>query len=760
MTRKIDLDEFKSKYIGKTFGWLTVLDVYKDTEKGRYYFKCVCKCGKEVCKQYNKVISGHTNSCGCFKFSKDYSDKLKSIWKDNPDKVAAKTKKFIQWCKENTDKVKEKSEKRKKTIEENPDILAKQLERRRETFKNHPEIQQTINQKLRDFWSDNSRVANLSDKVKSYFSEHRGVVDSRNEKIKKFYQDNPEKKLVLSDRAKQWAKDHPEEIAEQGKRHSEVLKERRLSIIQSTYNSDNSQFKQLLESIHPSQVDDLLNGNIKAGDIIETKCPVCGKYEGHPFNGTWRLLDGRFRTGRPPYCEQCRSELSTSSFEEDIAYYISTFYNGTLIRNSREIISPFELDLYYPDKRIAIEYNGSHWHDEDHKPKDYHYVKFKKCYDSNILLVSIFENDWKNKADYILLYLKDLFNDEVNDLSYKNIHTIDLNYPPPTIDFNKYSNLYSNYYISREKRIYMCGYASDTNFGDLQFLVDVAEENNLEYFINDKNDLEIKDKSICFHLADMLNGDKDAVERWQSYHDIGKRCVFIYPPYLKNINRVNVYKNILVYHCGLAKRIYARNTVVNVYPAVKMKKFFEENNIEGYRGAKKAYVLEDKKTGEPYMCYLIGHSYFGKGNYDCEIARGACKLGYQIIGGASKLWKHIINDNPDIKSIVYYCDRREYDQRSIGHLMDSSAMTDLGTVHQLKGGPSFMNYWINDTYVDGKLWHKSCDYANREPAKHALVMEAMRNGNCIAVTNPGSYTNIFVRSSYHLEGMKVVPDSN
>ena len=158
------------------------------------------------------------------------------------------------------------------------------------------------------------------------------------------------------------------------------------------------------------------------------------------------------------------------------------------------------------------------------------------------------------------------------------------------------------------------------------------------------------------------------------------------------------------------------------------------------------------------MCYLLGHSFFGKGNYDCEIARGACKLGCQIIGGASKLWKHIVNDNPSINSIVYYCDRRQYDQRSISHLMDSASMKDLGSVYMLGGGKSFLNYWLCDTYIDDKLWHCAGDYSNREPSKHKLVMNEFNNGNVITVENPGSFTNVFVRSGYHLEGLKVVKD--
>lgn len=295
---------------------------------------------------------------------------------------------------------------------------------------------------------------------------------------------------------------------------------------------------------------------------------------------------------------------------------------------------------------------------------------------------------------------------------------------------------------------------------DLTFLTDFADELNLCHFINQNGDLEIRDKNICFHLADMLSGELDAYDRWKLYHDNGIRCVFIYPPDLANEHRVNIYKNILQYHCGLATRIYARNTEVKVYPAVKMKQFFNENNIAGYRNSRTAYVLEDKKTHEPLMCYLIGHSYFGKGNYDCEIARGACKLGISVVGGASKLWKYIIQNNPDIKSIVYYCDRRQYDQRSISHLMDSDAMNGLGKVYMLQGGKSFVNYWINDTYYNGKIWHKAGEFKNREPGKHKFVMEAIHNGDCISVYNPGSFVNIFVRSGYKLDGLKVVPDSD
>ena len=40
---------------------------------------------------------------------------------------------------------------------------------------------------------------------------------------------------------------------------------------------------------------------------------------------------------------------------------------------------------------------------------------------------------------------------------------------------------------------------------DLKFLKELADEYNLSYFINEKGDLEIRDKNICFHLALVLD---------------------------------------------------------------------------------------------------------------------------------------------------------------------------------------------------------------------------------------------------------------
>lgn len=53
-----------------------------------------------------------------------------------------------------------------------------------------------------------------------------------------------------------------------------------------------------------------------------------------------------------------------------------------------------ELDIYIPEKKIAIEFNGSYWHSELNKPKKYHQDKNIECDDKGIQLIHIFEHEW------------------------------------------------------------------------------------------------------------------------------------------------------------------------------------------------------------------------------------------------------------------------------------------------------------------------------------------------------------------------------
>lgn len=59
------------------------------------------------------------------------------------------------------------------------------------------------------------------------------------------------------------------------------------------------------------------------------------------------------------------TEQSGTSFEEkEVLDFINSIYSGKVINNDRDTISPKELDIYIPEKKFAIEYNGLFWHSE------------------------------------------------------------------------------------------------------------------------------------------------------------------------------------------------------------------------------------------------------------------------------------------------------------------------------------------------------------------------------------------------------------
>jgi len=69
--------------------------------------------------------------------------------------------------------------------------------------------------------------------------------------------------------------------------------------------------------------------------------------------------------------------------------------------NTRSIISPYELDVYIPQHKLAIEFDGLFWHSSWKLEKNYHLNKTKLCKEKNIQLIHIFEDEWVYKQDIV-----------------------------------------------------------------------------------------------------------------------------------------------------------------------------------------------------------------------------------------------------------------------------------------------------------------------------------------------------------------------
>ena len=94
-------------------------------------------------------------------------------------------------------------------------------------------------------------------------------------------------------------------------------------------------------------------------------------------------------------CPKCLNR--TSSAEKDITSFLPES-----LSNCRNVIPPYELDIYLPKNKIAIEYNGLYWHTEESgRGKWYHHNKWKMCADKGIQLITIWEDDWNRNPELV-----------------------------------------------------------------------------------------------------------------------------------------------------------------------------------------------------------------------------------------------------------------------------------------------------------------------------------------------------------------------
>lgn len=89
----------------------------------------------------------------------------------------------------------------------------------------------------------------------------------------------------------------------------------------------------------------------------------------------------------------------TSNAEKSVVDFIKTFYKGKIETNVKSVLKDdegnyFELDIYIPEKHVAIEYNGNFWHSSENKPKNYHLIKSKLCEKAGIRLIHLYEYEW------------------------------------------------------------------------------------------------------------------------------------------------------------------------------------------------------------------------------------------------------------------------------------------------------------------------------------------------------------------------------
>ena len=202
----------------------------------------------------------------------------------------------------------------------------------------------------------------------------------------------------------------------------------------------------------------------------------------------------------------------------------------------------------------------------------------------------------------------------------------------------------------------------------------------------------------------------------------GIRLIHVWDYEWEDERKQRVLKNIILGALGmLTERYYARDCKVCRYDNTsprweELSQFFAENNIQGNRGGNLVYTLE--KDNRILMAYKFGRPSGGKAKikYQYEMVRGASAPGVQVIGGATRLWKHFM-DEVKPESIVYYIDYNYFDGRSV----EKIGLKCVG------GEPGVRNYFVKDGVVK-----------NRQPAKHAEIKKLIEEDEVLEMWNAGT----------------------
>lgn len=144
---------------------------------------------------------------------------------------------------------------------------------------------------------------------------------------------------------------------------------------------------------HPSRSGDLLPEHVSPGADVKVwwQCE-----DGHEWE-TW--VHARKNRG----CRKCSSGKSRA--EADLREVVQQMLGSEVVvlHSERSILgNGQELDIYVPEHKFAVEFNGLYWHSDAFKERTYHRDKYEVCASKGITLYQVWEDDWAHRRDVVL----------------------------------------------------------------------------------------------------------------------------------------------------------------------------------------------------------------------------------------------------------------------------------------------------------------------------------------------------------------------
>ncbi|QJT71118.1 hypothetical protein GR11A_00081 [Vibrio phage vB_VcorM_GR11A] len=170
----------------------------------------------------------------------------------------------------------------------------------------------------------------------------------------------------------------------------------------NNFGYNNKSFKKAARRVHGSAYSYKKVDYVSAKVNVTIICRKHGDFEQTPDNH----LAGHG-------CRKCKTGYTISQAEKDLLSFIRKHF-PTAEHSNRTILNGKELDIYIPEKKIAIELNGTYWHSSRFKDNDYHWRKTKQCADQGIRLIHIWDTDWNIRRSTVKRTLKHILG--VSDL--------------------------------------------------------------------------------------------------------------------------------------------------------------------------------------------------------------------------------------------------------------------------------------------------------------------------------------------------------
>ncbi len=162
---------------------------------------------------------------------------------------------------------------------------------------------------------------------------------------------------------------------------------------------------------------EIMGSNLLNGSTVSCGCKHATIYT-EDFLRAF-ILNYTNKHGEKPFTRDIANELGVTFYyinsllnKHDLKYLMNDNFNSSYERDIYKLIKEInpdidikiknrtilgngkELDIYIPNKKLAIEFNGDYWHNVDRLGSTYHQQKTINCARKGVQLIHIFEHEW------------------------------------------------------------------------------------------------------------------------------------------------------------------------------------------------------------------------------------------------------------------------------------------------------------------------------------------------------------------------------